>query len=411
MKKHRICSILLLLSVFLLACDLPFSMPILEPAEMEVEEVEPKKPIAPKELEQAEEKPNHIIRFEGEFVPIPEEGYSYEYLTEPEQIWYHNIFSILAGMEEKKKLSEEPIKQGLTADNIDKIFQCVMIDHPEIFYVVGYEFSKYTLGEQLVSVEFSGKYTMDMQERDEKSKELYEKSKEFLKGISPKDSDYEKVKYLYETIILNTEYVLDAPESQNVYSVLVNHKSVCQGYAKTFQLLCLQLGIPCTLIVGLDNIGEGHAWNLVQIDGNYYLSDITWGDAYYKQEEDGNGREPEINYDYFLTTSKEFEGTHTEQMLVPIPKCVSTESNYFVQENTYYEIRDEEALEQVFYKAVATERNLVSIKFSTDDLYQEMREYLVENGNVFKLWPDVPGKLFFSGNEQVRTMTFWMTNE
>ena len=46
--------------------------------------------------------------------------------------------------------------------------------------------------------------------------------------------------------------------------------------------------------------GEGHAWNLVNIDGAYYYTDVTWGDATYlfdQQAMTGAGSDV-VNYDY-----------------------------------------------------------------------------------------------------------------
>ncbi len=51
-------------------------------------------------------------------------------------------------------------------------------------------------------------------------------------GISAEASDYDKVKYVYVTVIINTDYNLNASDNQNIYSVFVNKSSVCQGYAK-----------------------------------------------------------------------------------------------------------------------------------------------------------------------------------
>lgn len=50
---------------------------------------------------------------------------------------------------------------------------------------------------------------------------------------------------------------------------------VCEGYSRSFKLICDRLGIPCILVVG-----NGHMWNYVQdtSDGIWYAVDCTWDD-------------------------------------------------------------------------------------------------------------------------------------
>jgi len=61
-------------------------------------------------------------------------------------------------------------------------------------------------------------------------------------------------------------------------------KMICQGYSKTFQILCNALDIPCVYVHGLafdPSLPKGgpHAWNYVQMeDGNWYGLDVTWDD-------------------------------------------------------------------------------------------------------------------------------------
>lgn len=57
---------------------------------------------------------------------------------------------------------------------------------------------------------------------------------------------------------------------------------VCDGYAKTLQVLLNKFGIKSVLIAGdvIRSSGdrEAHAWNYVLLDGAYYLVDTTWDD-------------------------------------------------------------------------------------------------------------------------------------
>ena len=57
---------------------------------------------------------------------------------------------------------------------------------------------------------------------------------------------------------------------------------VCEGYAKAFKVICDQWGIPCVLIGGTvtqNGKTEGHMWNGVQLNGKWYLMDVTWDDG------------------------------------------------------------------------------------------------------------------------------------
>lgn len=55
--------------------------------------------------------------------------------------------------------------------------------------------------------------------------------------------------------------------------------AVCEGYAKSFQLLMNAAGVANAYIIGLGN-GGGHAWNMAQMDdGYYYYFDVTWNDS------------------------------------------------------------------------------------------------------------------------------------
>ena len=219
----------------------------------------------------------------GEEAVTPPKGdhsgrYCYDTLTEEEQAWYVDMYEIVDGMYTGAALS--PQGYGTVAEQeIDRIFQSVMIDHPELFFVKGYSYTTYTRNEEIVKISFEGDYTMSAAERKQNQELIDAAVEACLAGIDSEASEYEKVKYVYEYIVLHTDYNQDAPENQNICSVFVGGESVCQGYAKAAQYLFDKLGITSTLVVGTVSDGQRHAWNLVWVDGESYYLDVTWGDA------------------------------------------------------------------------------------------------------------------------------------
>lgn len=338
--------------------------------------------------------------------------YAYDSLSETEQIWYRNINRILGRMQEKQELSVTGLKAGLDETYIDKIFQCVLNDHPEYFYVDGYTFTVYTLGSQLSKIEFTGTYNMDLEEAKRRQAVILTETEILLAGIDSNAGDYEKVKYVYETIIRNTEYNLDAPDNQNIYSVFVNHSSVCQGYAKASQYLLNRLGVECSLVIGTVETGEGHAWNLVKVNNEYYYMDVTWGDASYQLEESEAQVEerslPDINYDYLCVTTQQLLQTHTIGGVVSMPVCQATAANYYVQERAYFGTLDLGLMAEVFAGAKETGRKEVTLKCADYNVYQEIVRYLIDEQGIFDYLDNPDGTIGYAQNEKQLSMTFWL---
>ena len=59
---------------------------------------------------------------------------------------------------------------------------------------------------------------------------------------------------------------------------LIEGKTVCSGYAMAYEALCDYLDLECYVIVG-EQGGEGHAWNMVKIDGEKYYVDCSFADT------------------------------------------------------------------------------------------------------------------------------------
>jgi len=341
--------------------------------------------------------------------------YGCSILSEAEQIWYHDIERTLGGFGEKADLSEAGLAAGLDESCIDRIFQCVMGDHPELFYVEGYSYTKYMRGDRLIGIDFSGTYSISLESALARQDEITASADRILAGIDEQASDYEKVKYVYETLIRETDYSLDAPDNQNLYSVFVNHLSVCQGYAKATQYLLNRLGIPCTLVLGKVDTGEGHAWNLVQIEGEYYYVDTTWGDVSYQSEGSMSREEiasaPEINYDYLNVTTEELLRTHSVDGTIPLPLCQATEANYYVMEGALLVSYDREQIAGLFERAKESGQEAVVIKCVDAACYEEVVNAMIEEQEVFQYLEAGESSVAYTKNENQLSLTFWVTSE
>lgn len=327
--------------------------------------------------------------------------YSFCCLNEDEKELYAEIYIALTGH------ASDVVISTVNEARLDKVYNCVLADHPEIYYVDGYTYTKYKAEDEIVKIAFHGNECFTTSEQVQMNQAIEEYTMKFMKGISKASSDYDKIKYTYEYIILNTEYDENSSMNQNICSVMVNGRSVCQGYAKSMQYLLDKLGVQSTLVVGNTKNGLSHAWNLVKADGAYYYVDATWGDASFGANSESEIGEVGIIYDYLCITTNEIQNTHVIKNYVPVPTCVTKQDNYYVKENLYFQYLDENHFRSVFGKALSSSNKMVSIKCSDARIYEMIFNYLIVEQNVFQYLPEGVKSMNYTYNEKLYTITFF----
>lgn len=90
-------------------------------------------------------------------------------------------------------------------------------------------------------------------------------------------SDYEKTKAIYDYIKNNVAYAdsFDDELIFTAYGAGVNGVAVCQGYSLLLYRMLMEAGVNCRILPGTA-AGGSHLWNMAEIDGIYYLMDVTF---------------------------------------------------------------------------------------------------------------------------------------
>lgn len=359
-----------------------------------------------KEAEELEQTPAQQ-KSEEEIVPertVSELYYAYHTLDEKERVLYLEVLDAL--VQRKSNVAVSTVKPQL----LKSVFTCVMNDHPELFYVEGYQYTKYSVGDTITSISFYGTYSMTQEEVFEKQKEIDAYVNLCLAGMPQTQDEYVKAKYLYDYLIAQTEYDTDVINNQNICSVFIEKRSVCQGYAKALQYLMQKAGMVSMLVTGFTE-QEGHAWNLVRVNGAYYYTDVTWGDAAYTFGEEGGayaGELPPINYDYFLVTTQELLVTHIPDDTIKLPECTATEDNYYIREDLYLETYDEDRLCFIFERALSDGLGFVTFRCSDEEAFDTVRTKLIEQQEVFRFLAGQGESVAYTDNRRQRTISFWL---
>lgn len=174
---------------------------------------------------------------------------------------------------------------------------------------------------------------MEIPKDQPKAVRLYEVVQDILDSeIKDGMTDYDKELALHDYLVAHCEYSEDArqePESDiyRAYGALVNQDAVCNGYAEAMQLLLMCVDVNTQFVIGTAD-GIDHAWNLVELDGNWYHLDTTWDDPLPDQGE-------YVLHPYFNVTDDIMKKNH-EWVAEDYPKADHMEYNYYVKSQNYF---------------------------------------------------------------------------
>lgn len=155
----------------------------------------------------------------------------------------------------------------------------------------------------------------------------------YLKSVNMSMDDFEKVRILYEKMVLSVEYDFDASESDmeafSALGALCNNKAKCEGISKAFKLLLNAADIKCLVVNGeaespMRAGDDRHAWNIVKIGDTSFHVDVTWAIA-------DDGKSDGVSFDYFGLNDEQIQKDHFGYCNTP--ECKSDMYDYFKLNN------------------------------------------------------------------------------
>ena len=256
---------------------------------------------------------------------------------------------------------------SLSSEEISKVLFAVELDRPEFFWLANpYSYSMYD-----GDFEFTLKSDFTFAEYKKAVKRLNSVVNSLLAALEEDMSELERELFFHDYIVDNCKYKNKASESDfnryNMYGCLVQGNAVCEGYTEAMQYLLSLTGVNSLIVSGsVDGSGEvDHEWNAVELDGEFYYTDVTWDD----------GGEL-ARYEYFNLTTDQLLHSHsiaplfddyvdseafeTDGMVscnLIVPECTAVKYNYYrLYASTVSDIDDNSVADDLASTAAAEEK-------------------------------------------------------
>ena len=310
-----------------------------------------------------------------------EEGhqeYYFKQLNEEEQRVYREL---LKGIRAREKDFYLTLSQD---DSIDRCYHAVLKDHPEIFWLHNHEKIYKTTYSDSDYCTFTPGYIYTESEISEIQNAMEAGFQEVSSLIPADASDYEKVRIVYTYVIDNTQYQA-SDDDQSIAGVFWKKEAVCAGYAGAVQYLLERIGVPCIYVDGsTQGSTEGHAWNIVKLDGEYYYVDATNGDQ--PDFLNGNAAQLEehktIIYDYLCPFPEEYEKKYIRSEELTVPDCTAKDMNFYVLNQGCFDGYDWETIYDYCKMRLDNGAAVVRFKFSNQEAFAAACNELLDNGEV-----------------------------
>ena len=304
--------------------------------------------------------------------------YYFQQLGDEERRVYREM---LNGVRERKENFYVTLSDD---DTVNRIYHAVLKYHPELFWAHNREKIYKTTYTDSDYCTFSPGYIYTEAEIKEIRSAMEEAYQNVLAQIPEGADDYEKVRTVYTYVIDNTAYQ-ESNDDQSIAGTFWKKEAVCAGYAGAVQYLLERLGVSCIYVDGsAAGSTEGHAWNIVKLNGEYYYVDATNGD----QPDFLNGDAAQLAehkttvYDYLCPFPWEYESVYTASSEFKVPECTSTAMNFYVMNQGCFDTYDWQSVYDYCKMRLDNGAAVVRFKFSGQEAFSQAVDEWITGGSV-----------------------------
>ena len=254
-------------------------------------------------------------------------NYYYDQLNKEQQKAYYAIKEGLLNLQDSFAV---PM---LSTKELSDIYFMIRMDYPAIFYSVTFSYRYY---QDSTMVEMVPQYLFTKDKIKEHRQAMESRVKKLARQAADLDEKGKEL-FIHDFIVENVKYdKLKKAYSHEIIGALGNGVAVCEGIAKAVKILCDELNIWCIIALSEANPDKGikyrHAWNVIQINGQYYHLDATFDNTL--------SRDDVIRYDYVNLSDKQIFRDH-EPVIWKVPACNDSDHFYYKEKKVSWTTMDE----------------------------------------------------------------------
>lgn len=231
----------------------------------------------------------------------------YNQLNANQKKAYARIYDLAKNVGSSVSLSD----LNITFDEFGEVYWAFDYDNPQFLELGnGYGYSYYPGQNRVLNAEI--KYGRSKNAMSSIKNTFQSTTSKVISEASKKTSDYDKLLYIHDWIVNNTEYNAYGPAYKSeADGPVVYGEALCEGYSKAFMYMAQSLGFQCICVVG-----GSHMWNMVKLGNDWYHVDTTFDDPIMS---DGSRV---CRHDYFLVSTSAIRYNHTIDNPLAVPSAV-----------------------------------------------------------------------------------------